>query len=126
MFLGSANFDITSEPIVTGTKGSLGFTSFHQTPTGFTEPYIFLNDYNPVYYTAPHSGYYVPPGGNFTDFSFNEDGYLTYGGEIKFTACQDPTSKDTGKYAVFWAGNVYGPGESYSCSGPIYLYQAEY
>ncbi|KAH7407792.1 hypothetical protein BKA64DRAFT_775870 [Cadophora sp. MPI-SDFR-AT-0126] len=87
LWIGYTKYKQDSEPFCPVTGSQLSFTSWHQTPTGWQNPYIFSNKTAPVQFTTAH-GHYVPEGASSVGFGFDGDGKWTFEGQNKFVACQ--------------------------------------
>jgi len=122
LFIGQASTDLYSEPFYAAYGGGgIGFTSYHESPTGFTSLFLFPNDTMPVGLTIPHSGGLLP-GTRNSGFGFNTDGYLTFGGVNNFIGC---TNSVKNSFQIFWLGDLSDTQDPLgsSCIGPLFLYR---
>jgi len=118
LFIGQISFQIYSEPFyATSGGGGLSFTSYHSTPTGFTQAYLFPNGTQPVGITIPHSGLLPPGGATASGFGFNSDGYLVFNGVNNFFGCADSVPNS---FQIYWlaGGNTRANSD---CLGPLFL-----
>ncbi|KAH6722427.1 hypothetical protein BKA61DRAFT_667169 [Leptodontidium sp. MPI-SDFR-AT-0119] len=125
LWIGYTKYKQYSEPFCPIVGGNISFTSWHQTPTGWQNMYIFANKTAPVAFTTAH-GHYVPPGASADGFGFDKYGNWTFQGQNKFVACQTKDQVKKGPYEgyqIWWkgAGSVRGV----NCSEPISLVKAE-
>ncbi|KAL2073636.1 hypothetical protein VTL71DRAFT_10962 [Oculimacula yallundae] len=121
LWIGFTKYKRYSEPFCPIAGYSISFTSWHSTPTGWQNMYIFANKTALVEFTTAH-GHSVPPGASTVGFGFDNHGNWTYQGKNNFVACQTKEQVEAGPYEgyqIWWkgAGSVRG----INCSKPISL-----
>ncbi|KAK0107057.1 hypothetical protein ONS95_003767 [Cadophora gregata] len=125
LWIGFTKYAQYSEPFCPIVGSQMSFTSWHQAPTGWQNPYIFPDKTTPVYFTTAH-GHDVPEGASAIGFGFDKDGRWTFEGQNKFVACQTKEMVKQGPYIgyqIWWkgAGSVRGV----NCSEPLSLVKDE-
>ncbi|KAF8254037.1 hypothetical protein K440DRAFT_618635 [Wilcoxina mikolae CBS 423.85] len=101
-YIGNAKYDLSSEPLLFDKKTA--FTSFHASPTGWQNLYIFPNETAPVGFTTPHS-MAVPKGAREYGFT-DDDKMFKYdsgeGPKAKWAVC--PVKEQAGSWQLYWKG----------------------
>ena len=87
-----------------------GFTSFHSSPTGWQNFFVYANQSKPIAFTTPHSGY-VPPGAQMAGFGsvgglLKLDRGVGKGFEGKWKACKVPQGVSQGTWQIYWEGGA--------------------
>ncbi|KAG0641802.1 hypothetical protein HOY80DRAFT_704391 [Tuber brumale] len=98
-YIGNSKYNSGSEKLEFTSGGDgLSFTSFHSSPTGWTDFFIFPSESRAVGFTTPHSSV-VPPGASTRGFE-NVGGQLAYQGRMEWQACD----QGDGVYQIYWNG----------------------
>jgi hypothetical protein len=119
-YIGQIRYEIYSEPLIIGPYG--GFTSQHQSPTGFVSAYVYPGETAPLQFTTPHSGL-VPAGASTTGFNFTGQLWSVNGTTNAWVACPIEYSSD-GNWTtaqIYWQGGAVNT----SCT-PVNLTQFVY
>ncbi|KAE8453002.1 hypothetical protein EG329_012189 [Mollisiaceae sp. DMI_Dod_QoI] len=121
MWIGGMKYQSYSEPLIVKLiiGGHLKFTSWHETPLGFSYPYIFDTKTAPVGFKDPRSSS-IPAGATPYHIRFNKEGILTYNGKNKFVGCRNEEMAKLHTFQIWWQGA--GPLEGWNCSTPLIFY----
>ncbi|KAF8459153.1 hypothetical protein BDZ91DRAFT_742247 [Kalaharituber pfeilii] len=79
------------------------FQSWHQTPTGWQNLYIYPNTTRAVGFTMPHS-MAIPANATADDFNLGCNGLLQHRHMSRWHACPVPGPKDRIWYQIVWVG----------------------
>jgi len=107
LYTGDCKLDYSSELFIfdknNGTAPTgITFTSFHESPTGWQNMYLFPKKVASPGFTSPHSAF-LPPGSDGFNFTVAKDGYLRYKNNNKWYACPGSGSYSR-YYEIFYAG----------------------
>ncbi|KAF8538363.1 hypothetical protein BDD12DRAFT_806187 [Trichophaea hybrida] len=101
-YVGNIKYDVFSEPLLLGSKTE--FTSFHSSPTGWQNLYIFPNKTAPVGFNTPHT-MSIPEGAQEYGFT-SDNGMFKYdsgkGPKALWAVC--PVKKEAGSWQLYWKG----------------------
>jgi len=111
LYIGMAKFDSTSELFTftklapVSTPGMIAFTSYHESPTGWQNMYVFPKSFAAPGFTSPHSAS-IPPGADAFNFTLKADNFLRYRDTDGWYACPDPSTANT--YQIFYYDSCLG------------------
>ncbi|RPA98363.1 hypothetical protein L873DRAFT_1740520 [Choiromyces venosus 120613-1] len=100
-WIGNSKYNSGSQKLQFSSGGDgdgLSFTSFHSTPTGWTDFWIFPDESRAAGFTTPHSAF-VPEGASTKGFEKMGD-QLAYKGRMEWQACD----QGDGSWKIFWDG----------------------
>ena len=120
-YIGQIRYEQYSEPLIINAEG--GFTSQHQSPTGFTAAYVFPGQTAPLGFTTPHGGLFPPAGASSVGFNFTGQLWGVNGTTSNWVACPIAYSSD-GNWTtaqIYWQGGAVNS----SCT-PVNLTQYIY
>lgn len=120
VYIGQVRYDQSSEPLIINAEG--GFTSQHQSPTGFTSAYVYPGQTAPLQFTTPH-GMIIPEGASSVGFNFTGNLWGVNGTTNAWVACPTAYSGD----GNWTAAQIYyqGGAVNSSCT-PVNLTQYIY